>query len=184
MFILIVKDPDGTPPERTVWIEPASHFSIACASSNLLRPVFARTFRLYRKLPVGVKRIPVDSADTPHTFRKSPPGPVSKGGGRGKAPNFKRPNLRAKLAILVRGRLVAQGKIQDENRPDSRFAMDCSVWLTVGLRHNDCRTDLLRSSSRLGQNHPLAKPCHCFLSRLLYHVKTQTANVPVHDATC
>jgi len=80
MFILIVKDPDGYPPERTVWIEAAIDFSISCESSNLLRPVFARTFRDYRKSPPGVKAIRSVFADTSTLSRV--PAPTLKMQGR------------------------------------------------------------------------------------------------------
>jgi hypothetical protein len=55
MFNLIVKDPDGDPPERAVLDRVRIGFSGLCESSNWLRFVFARTFRDYRISPVHVK---------------------------------------------------------------------------------------------------------------------------------
>jgi hypothetical protein len=80
----------------------ATDFSIACASSNLLRPVFARTFRDYRKLPVRVKVIRVDFADTHIPFACSPASGIAGEGGGG-APNFKRPNPRVQTDDTRRG---------------------------------------------------------------------------------
>jgi len=56
MFNLIVKDPYGLPPERAALDRSRNGFSATCASSNLLRCIFARTFRDYRKLEPSVKR--------------------------------------------------------------------------------------------------------------------------------
>src|ERR1700728_251565 len=106
---------------------------------------------------MAVSSEPSNFTDSPDAVRVFPcPLILQCRGGRGRTPNFKRP-LREQNS---RGRLIAQGKLQAKVLPDSQFAMDCSVWLTVRPKRNDCRTDLLRFSSQLGQTHPATKPCH------------------------
>jgi hypothetical protein len=50
MFILIVKDPDGYPPERTVWIEARNRFFNRLRVLELVAPCFCANFSRLSKV--------------------------------------------------------------------------------------------------------------------------------------
>lgn len=141
-------------------------------SPNVLRFIFARTFRGYPISTAPVKAIRLIGSIPCKPCSRIPRTLLTRRAD-GEAPNLERPFPRAQPAGAA-DRPVGISRANDDRVPGS--AMDCSVWLTVRPRRTDCRTDPLRSSQRLGQIHPPAKPCHCYQSCLLYHAQPGTAN--------
>jgi hypothetical protein len=72
----------------------------------------------------------------------------------GEAPKLKRPFHEQNS----RGRLTAQKEFSGQAKTPTPTAMDCSVWLTVGLSATTVEQILPRCSSEPGQENPSAKP--------------------------
>jgi hypothetical protein len=122
MFILIVKDPDGDPPERAVLDRRRASVFTPLHVLELVAPHFCANFSRLSNLDGKCQANRLTSLIL---FPLAQPGTNSPAREDRAAPNFERPGREHHS----RGRLTARWDFTRQSSPGFPFAMDCSVGL-------------------------------------------------------